>query len=278
VNYAPDLAAPTNRTPGLEPVKLNGGGQSSGGQRGSQPQTPPRRDGKALQQAVKPVLGAEASAELRNRLIAEVDNLGSGDDAAEWAHRCLREKNRLTALDARRVEDTFQARLKALTRNAPEKAKEAAQRLTLDNEDAKKTRQPNKGRRRSNGMIDKSALAFPEPRRVRDRDHVKYIAQQACLVCGRRPSDAHHLRFAQSRALARKVSDEFTVPVCRGHHREIHRCGDEAAWWKRNKVDPTVIARALWLETHPLAGGDGPTSGATSSVTTTTDVIRNYND
>ena len=78
--------------------------------------------------------------------------------------------------------------------------------------------------------IDKSALCLPELRRVRDRDHVKFVAQQACIVCGRRPSDAHRLRFAQSRALARNESDEFTVPVCRGHHREIHRCGDEAAW------------------------------------------------
>jgi hypothetical protein len=60
------------------------------------------------------------------------------------------------------------------------------------------------------------------------------------------------LRFAQSRAMGRKVSDEFTVPLCRGHHREVHRCGDEAAWWGRAGVDPTVAARALWLETHPL--------------------------
>jgi hypothetical protein len=48
------------------------------------------------------------------------------------------------------------------------------------------------------------------------------------------------------------VSDEFTVPLCRGHHREVHRCGDEAAWWKKTGIDPAVPARALWLETHPL--------------------------
>ena len=78
------------------------------------------------------------------------------------------------------------------------------------------------------------------------------MAKQACLICGRRPADAHHLRFAQHRALGRKVSDEFTVPLCRGHHREAHRCGDEAAWWKKAGVDPTITARALWLETHPL--------------------------
>jgi hypothetical protein len=88
---------------------------------------------------------------------------------------------------------------------------------------------------------------------VRDRAHVKFVARRPCLICGRRPSDAHHLRFAQSRALSRKVSDEFTVPLCRGHHREVHRCGDEAAWWGDAGIDPCITARALWLETHPLA-------------------------
>jgi hypothetical protein len=76
--------------------------------------------------------------------------------------------------------------------------------------------------------------------------------KQACLVCGRRPSDPHHLRFAQSRALGRKVSDEFTVPLCRGHHREVHRHGDEAGWWRKVNVDPLMAARSLWLQTHPL--------------------------
>lgn len=100
--------------------------------------------------------------------------------------------------------------------------------------------------------IDKSVLTLPEPRRLRDRDHVKSVATQPCLICGRRPSDAHHLRFMQSRALGRKVSDEFTVPLCRGHHREVHRCSDEATWWRNAGVDPSVTARALWLKTHPL--------------------------
>ena len=96
--------------------------------------------------------------------------------------------------------------------------------------------------------VDKSDLRYPEPRRVRDRDHVRFVTKQPCLICGRRPADPHHLRFTQQRALGRKVSDEFTVPLCRGHHREAHRSGDEAAWWKEAGVDPTVTARALWLE------------------------------
>jgi hypothetical protein len=106
-------------------------------------------------------------------------------------------------------------------------------------------------------FIDKTALALPTARRMRDRDHVKSVAKQACLVCGRRPADAHNLRFAQSSALGRKVSDEFTVPLCRGHHREVHRCGDEAAWWKKTGIDPTAAARVLWLKTHPLPSPSG---------------------
>ncbi len=110
---------------------------------------------------------------------------------------------------------------------------------------------PRNKRSRAKG-IDKTALTLPEPRRARDRDHIRYVAKQPCLVCGRQPSDAHHLRFAQSRALGRKVSDEFTVPLCRGHHREVHRCGDEAAWWQKAGLDPVVSARVLWLNTHPM--------------------------
>jgi hypothetical protein len=107
-------------------------------------------------------------------------------------------------------------------------------------------------RKRRRSVIDKSVLALPAPRRIRDRDHVKSVAKQSCLICGRQPADAHHLRFAQSPTLGRKVSDEFTVPLCRGHHREAHHCGNEAVWWEKLGIDPTVTARALWLKTHRL--------------------------
>jgi hypothetical protein len=128
----------------------------------------------------------------------------------------------LAAADARCVEEAFAARLASI----------ATQAVTeLPNQAKISKRRPNRGhkRRRATG-VDKSALVLPTYRRIRDREHVKSVAKQPCLVCGRRPADAHHLRFAQSPALGRKVSDEFTVPLCRGHHREIHRCGDEAAW------------------------------------------------
>ena len=67
------------------------------------------------------------------------------------------------------------------------------------------------------------------------RQHLRFVAKQPCLVCGRQPCDPHHLRFAQSRGLGLKVSDEFTVPLCRAHHRELHRAGKEVDWWTRDR-------------------------------------------
>jgi hypothetical protein len=65
-------------------------------------------------------------------------------------------------------------------------------------------------------------------------------------VCGRQPSEAHHIRYAQPRALGRRVSDEFTVPLCRVHHRELHGQGDERAWWGKLNIDPMPIALKFW--------------------------------
>jgi len=98
--------------------------------------------------------------------------------------------------------------------------------------------------------IDKSALAVSAPRRYRDKDHLCYVTRQPCLLCGRKPSDAHHLRFVQPRALGRKPSDEFAVPLCRIHHRAAHRASDERTWWKAAGIDPLKVARELWKDTR----------------------------
>ena len=55
-----------------------------------------------------------------------------------------------------------------------------------------------------------------------------------------------------SQGSGRKVSDEFIVPLCRGHHREVHRCGDEVSWWSKTGIDPIGAARTLWTQTHPV--------------------------
>ena len=181
------------------------------------------------------VLDSTASVALGDRLVAEIDAFDCLERATQWAQRSMAEKNRLLPADAHRVEGAFQARLEGLSAGPSEAVP-----------------QRNAARSRRTRGVDKSALMLSEPRRVRDREHLRSVAQRPCLVCGRQPSDPHHLRFAQTRGIAQKVSDELTVPLCRGHHRDLHRSGDEAAWWNRQGIDPAPAARALWLENHPV--------------------------
>jgi hypothetical protein len=200
--------------------------------------------------ATKEIIGTEASAELRDRLIAEIGRLSSGDEAAIWAHQRLVEKGKLHGADAHQVEQSFAAKIATFATHPDDGSNlfESAPHSAAPHADSPKLQNG-----QQSGSIEKSVLSLSEPRRLRDRDHLKLVSKQPCLVCGRRPCDAHHLRFSQPRALSRKVSDEFTVPLCRGHHRELHRCGDEKRWWEKVGIDPTVAARTLWLRTHPLS-------------------------
>jgi len=224
---APDLLEPSAQV-------------KSGGNSGEKHRIGRGRTNKINSASLQCELSSALSASLGAELLREIDDLRSADDAALWAQRKLVAKNQLSANDAKQVEEAFAAKLAA---NSTESAKAGEVAATLTDQSlAEKPAQ-----------IDKGVLVFPEPRRIRDRDHIRHVIKQPCLICGRRPSDPHHLRFAQSRALGRKVSDEFTVPLCRTHHREIHRCGDEEAWWRNSGTDPLAAAGTLWLGTHPLA-------------------------
>ena len=129
----------------------------------------------------------------------------------------------------------------------------------------------------------KSALLIPKEKRIRDRVHLAFVASQPCLVCGRRPAQAHHVRFAQPRAMSMKVSDEFTLPLCNIHHDSVHKTGDERAWWARHGViDPLKFAERLWnasrLDAHRLtiaeadtpSGPDNAVNGAPASTSAPT--------
>jgi hypothetical protein len=187
-----------------------------------------------------PILSKETSAALRDQILAELESLKPQENLDAWILRTWPKANSLAPADGDRVRIAFQARLvrlQAIPEN--EDLTEAALSPTVN--DARRSR------------IDKSVLALPEPKRLRNKQHLRFVAKQPCLVCGREPSDPHHLRFAQSRGLGLKVSDEFTVPLCRAHHRELHRAGKEVDWWMRIGIEPIDFARNLWLETHPLA-------------------------
>jgi hypothetical protein len=109
----------------------------------------------------------------------------------------------------------------------------------------------------SRPKIDKSVLTISEPKRHRSKAHLRFVAQQPCLICGRSPSHAHHIRYAQSRGLGLKVSDEFTVPLCAIHHSENHATGNERRWWQERNIDPLTIAEQLWKRSRDA---DSPVS------------------
>jgi ERF superfamily len=200
----------------------------------------------------KPVLATEPSATLRDQLVAEIHELKDGDDLALWAHRRLPAKNTLTVDDARAVETAYQAVLNAVNRDAPDRPGQVSS----------PTPEPSPTSSENGAAVVQGAATdgeepstiervspFFKPVRRRNKLHLAFVAAQPCLVCQRSPCDAHHLKFAEPRALGRKVSDEFTVPLCREHHRDLHRHGNEVAWWANVQIAPMQAAKELWHAT-----------------------------
>src|SRR5262249_3888732 len=225
-----------------------------------------RTGGKPSLASARIVLAPKQSAILREHLLGQLVAISSADEAAIWAQRNLPAKNTLTAIDAKVVEERFQDRLSTIsdgqvpdkttpagtphglasdqpTHALPDKNLISADPAEADT--SQKASTATKKRSRS-GMI----RALGKTVRLRDKDHRKFVLRQPCLVCGRVPSDPHHLTFTQPRALGYRVSDEFTVPVCRIHHRELHRSGDEAGWWQKLNIDPLPVALRLWQHTR----------------------------
>jgi hypothetical protein len=192
------------------------------------------------------VLATDQSGSLRDRLIAELSDLQSADEAADWVYKNLPAKNTLAHADAETLEASFQERLvtieggragtgiaELVDNSSVEHLQDQSQPLGPETPAPAAT------------VVRRRSLAA-KTIRLRDKEHCKFVATQPCVICGRTPAEAHHIRFAQPRALGRKVSDEYTVPVCRVHHRELHGYGDEASWWAGVGIDPLPIALELW--------------------------------
>ena len=210
---APDLGDDpmSSGIPGAQPIRYS---QHSSRGNGSA-----RKPTSRVKTGDRAVLAPERSAALRRDLLVEIERLASIDAATTWARNILRAKNTMMPDDALAVEAAFANRLASLgERNDAQRSADVA-----------------------------SCLVSPinKPTRYRSKEHLRFVSGQPCLVCGRQPCDAHHLRFAQSRAVGRKVSDEFTVPLCRVHHRELHRSGNERKWWTDRMIDPLAVARDM---------------------------------
>jgi ERF superfamily len=220
------------------------------------------------------ILGPEQSVALRERLLVDLGQLRSADEAADWVHKNLAAKNTLITADADAVEAGFREKLATIEVGS------AARQEQLHSTPAENP-EPPVGKPFITMIEDAVAAAPPvasdnagalrrriaaKTIRLRDKEHCKFVRTEPCVVCGRAPTEAHHIRFAQPRALGRKVSDEYTVPVCRVHHRDLHGYGDEASWWAGVGIDPLPIALELWRRsrlTYSLdASGSEPLSDA----------------
>jgi len=209
----------------------------------------------------KPLLTAEPSAALRDQLIAEIAGLKTADELAVWAHRRLAAKNTLTAEDARLVEAAYAELLHTVDQPVGSKAvstqaapQDPAAREELQEDDPGLADQISNTSAQGLGSLNGTAnddLVGPLQKSVRRRNkaHLRFVAAQPCLICRRQPCGAHHLKFGQPRSLGSKVSDEFTVPLCREHHQQLHRHGNEVAWWANQQIVPIEIARELWQAT-----------------------------
>jgi hypothetical protein len=238
---APDLPAGelSPEVPNSQrPEQFAGGSNApSQAQSSSRPTQGPERRVRA-ERVRLPTLPPDTSENLQRQLISELEKLEDPEALVSWARGAIARKNQLAAKDAEAVEAAFAARLAGLGDSAPVSVPQK--------------RKPNghRHRPRQSQAGSQEATVIGKPVRERDRDHLRFVAAQPCLVCGRTPSDPHHIKFAEQRTMGRKVSDRFTVPICRLHHRELHRRGNEHAWWQKQGVDPLVIAASLWTKTH----------------------------
>src|SRR6516162_6190692 len=176
---APDLISSTTPPAKAERPPGNQNRERNSDQASSTQQFSSGRRAKAVSHPPKPALDPKASTALRDQLTAEIEGIKSDEEAANWAHRVLSAKNTLTTADAERVEQAFQARLAIIVSGAA---------AGLSPESRLPCKDRGKKRLRA-AAIDKSVLLLPAPRRIRDRHHVRLVAKQPCLICGRRPAD-----------------------------------------------------------------------------------------
>jgi hypothetical protein len=206
----------------------------------SGPLQPSRRRARS-ENSSPPHLPLDAPEKLRGELMSELAQLRDGEALASWAHRVLPLKNQLSSADAQTLESAFAARVNELG--------EEALAADAKNQGAS----GHDGRRERIESASEPVIVIGKPVRERDRDHLRFVAAQPCLICGRSPSDPHHIKFAEQRAMGRRVSDKFSVPICRLHHRELHHGGNERAWWQKHGIDPLSIAASFWAKTHAVA-------------------------
>ena len=207
-------------------------------------------------------LPVDRSAALRIRMTQELEAVTDEDALTAWADKALHSKSQLVRSDAEQIETAFAAKARQLAPSdfpGATPAEPGAETATVASSSKRCGPQRRPASTSSAELNGRAATAIPKRLRLRDKDHLKFVATQSCLICGRTPADPHHLRFAEQPALGSKVSDEFTVPLCRMHHRQVHWHGNERTWWEQQRLDPLPIAAALWSKSRlHCEGASGP--------------------
>ncbi len=229
---APDLPIDS---PSAEPVGLSKNHRSSNKGRGRY------RD--------KPLLNEPASRESRDKLFRELETITDGGDLTLWALRRLPLKNRMQDDDAETIEVAYRAKIDAMQQHPTPTSSHTSE-------------QPNATQEEPQPASEYDVpVQLSKPLRRRSKAHLAFVSAQPCLVCQRSPCDPHHIKFAQQRAMGRKVSDEFAVPLCREHHRSLHGVANERAWWADKQIKPLEVAAELWGKTQGITDGFLPAAG-----------------
>jgi hypothetical protein len=191
-------------------------------------------------------LTGEQSRSAGSALVTEIAEIRDTEKLTVWARSNLAKKMLLSQEDASAVEAAYAT-----------KARELGEQLDVTATGAPLTPSFNASYADDRGCLTEPATHTPRLRqtvRHRNKAHLRFVSSHPCLICRRQPSDPHHIKFAQPAAMGRKVSDQFTVPLCREHHHQLHRSGNERTWWADQQIKPIEIARELWAKNHDANG------------------------
>jgi hypothetical protein len=88
--------------------------------------------------------------------------------------------------------------------------------------------------------------------RVTDETYLAYIRELPCLLCGKTPVDAAHVRMAEPRlhkrqtGMGERPDDRWALPLCRACHERQH-AGGERMFWEIRDVNPFAACLVLRL-------------------------------
>ena len=98
-------------------------------------------------------------------------------------------------------------------------------------------------------------------KRKRYKKHMAFIAKLPCVICGSRPVECAHVRFADAKwnkpitGGGTKPHDRWCVPLCHSCHRtgpDAQHRTNEREWWSAKGIDVLAMCDALWRNTGNL--------------------------